>query len=102
MSHDLFAKLPDIPDGLISHFKMGSGLVYALPAELLEVLKSELENVLSGQMFSDESALSAVAEQRQCIAFRRCLPVHFPRLARSIRPWGQPCEGVLRPGIIGV
>ena len=86
MSHDLFAKLPDIPDGLISHFKMGSGLVYALPAKLLEVLKSEFQNVLSGQMFSDECELSAVAEQRECIAFRRCQPVHFPRLARSIRP----------------
>ena len=86
MSYDFAAKLPDIPDELISHFEMGSGLVYALPAELLAVLKRELRNVLSRRMLSNECALSAVAEQRGCIAFRCCQPVRFPRLARTIKP----------------
>lgn len=86
MSHDVVAKIPDIPDGLISQFEMQSGLVYALPAELLESLKTELPKVFTGKIFSDECALLAVAAERKCIAFRCCNPVRFPRLAPSIEP----------------
>ena len=86
MRNDLLRELSNIPERLISHFEMESGLVYALPAELLDALKLPLHKTLSPQVFSDERELSAVAEQRECVAFRRCLPVRFPRLAQSIKP----------------
>ena len=86
MSNDVLRNIPDIPDRLISHFEMESGLVYALPEDLLDALKLPLHKTLSSQFFSDEGELSAVAELRECVAFRRCLPVRFPRLAQSIKP----------------
>jgi hypothetical protein len=86
MRNELLRELPDIPDRLISHFEMESGLVYALPEELLDALKQPLHKVLTPQVFSDECELSAVAELCECVAFRRCLPVRVPRLAQSIKP----------------
>jgi hypothetical protein len=86
MRNDVLRELPNIPDRLISHFKMESGLVYALPEDLLDALKLPLRNALSRQIVLDERELSAVAEQRECVAFRRCLPVRFPRLTRSMKP----------------
>ena len=86
MSYDTLRKLPDIPNRLIHHFEMESGLVYVLPAELLDAMTQPLRNVLSLEIFKDENELAAVAAHRECVAFRCCQPVYFSRLARSIKP----------------